>query len=174
MPSAADELAAYKLRDMATATPGRATQESPLSATTFSTQLNQLSSEARTALFGAVEPKVSALQTVAERSKETMARYGNPSGTAGSLAHTALFAAPFTIAEGIRAGHDIGGMPGAIAGGVTGAAPYVAGPIAANLTAREALARYLAAPVGGPGIGQSRLYRAVGGGLALMPGESGR
>src|SRR6202040_1443560 len=91
MPIAADELAAFKLRDMAAATPGRATADMPTSAATFSTELNRLSPEARQVLFAGIEPKLSALQTVAERGKETFARYGNPSGTSGASEHANLF-----------------------------------------------------------------------------------
>lgn len=169
MPQASDELAAFKLRQMATATAGKQTQEAPVSATTFSTQLNSLSPEARRALFSGIEPKLSALQTVAERGKDTFAHYGNPSGTGGNLQHAGLLTAPIVIGEAARGGHDIGGLPGAVAAGSAAAAPYLAGPIASNLTARETLARYLAAPTGGPGAGVSRLYRAAGAWPSLQP-----
>ena len=161
MPAAADELAAAKLRDMVQATPGRQTADMPTSATTFSTGLNQMSPEARQALFGAVEPRLSALQTVAERGKETYARYGNPSGTAGSAQHGNFLEGLWKVPAAAYAGQELGGLPGAIGGGATAALPYFSGPIASNLTAREMLTRYLAAPTGGPGVGASRLYRAA-------------
>jgi nucleotide-binding universal stress UspA family protein len=169
MPDAVNELAAYKLRDMAAATPGRMTQDQPTSATTFSTELNRLSPEARTALFGSYSPMLDALQTVAERGKETYQRFGNPSGTASTLQHANLFTAPRDIALAAMGGHEVGGMPGAVLGGASTGVGYLAGPALANLTAREALTRYLAAPTGGPGVGASRLYRAAGAGSALAP-----
>jgi hypothetical protein len=174
MPTGADELAAAKLRDMVQALPGRQTADMPTSATTFSTSLNQMSPEARQALFGAIEPKLSALQTVAERGKETFARYGNPSGTSGASAHLGLLTAPVAVEEAARLGHETGGLAGALAGGTLAALPYATGPVLSNLTAREGLARYLAAPVGGPGVGASRLFRAAAAGEALQPGERGR
>jgi hypothetical protein len=174
MPIAADELAAFKLRDMAAATPGRATADMPTSAATFSTELNRLSPEARQVLFAGIEPKLSALQTVAERGKETFARYGNPSGTSGASEHANLFRIPTAIGAGVAGGYEAGGIPGAAIGGGLAAAPAFAGPILSNLTAREMLARYLAAPVGGPGVGASRLYRAAGAGEALQSGEHDR
>jgi hypothetical protein len=165
MPQAADELAAYKLRDMAVATPGKATQDMPTSATTFSRQLNLLAPEARTALFGS-SPRIDALQTVAERGKETYARYGNAPGTAGAIQHGLVI--PSIVAGGIG-GHELGGLPGAITGAGIGALPFVTGPALGNLTTREMLTRYLAAPTGGPGVGASRLYRGAGGISALAP-----
>lgn len=169
MPNAADELAAFKLRDMAAATPGKQTQASPTSATSFSTNLNSLSPEARVALFAGIEPKLSALQTVAERGKETYARYGNPSGTSGANQHANLALAPLAIGGAVREGHEFGGIPGAIAAGTAASLPFATGPAAANLTARELLTRYLASPTGGPGVGPSRLYRAAGAAGGLAP-----
>jgi hypothetical protein len=169
MPKAADELAAFKLRNMAAALPGQQTQETPVSAATFSTNLNRLSPEARQALFASIEPKLSALQTVAERGKETFARYGNPSGTGGALQHAALMSAPIAIGEGARTGYEWGGPMGGAIGAAGSTLPFLAGPAAANLTARELLTRYLAAPTGGPGVGASRLYRAAAGGGQLAP-----
>jgi hypothetical protein len=141
---------------------------------TFSTQLNRLSPEPRQALFAGIEPKLSALQTVAERGKETFARYGNPSGTSGASEHANLFRIPTAIGAGFAGGYEAGGVPGAVIGGGLAAAPAFAGPILSNLTARENLARYMAAPVGGPGVGASRLYRAAAGREALQQGERGR
>jgi hypothetical protein len=167
MPQAMNELASFKLRDMAAATPGRATQEMPTSATTFSTELNRLSPEARTALFGNYAPALDALQTVAERGKETFARYGNPSGTARMIQHGGLLSVPTSIAAGTFTGHELGGLPGAFIGGGTAALPALTGPLASLLTAREMLTRYLAAPTGGPGTAASRLYRGAAGWHAL-------
>lgn len=177
MPGAVDNLAAYKLRDMATATPGRQTQQNPISANTFSTELNRLSPEARDALFGGIDPKIAALQTVAERGKDTYSRFGNPSGTSSANQHAGLLGFPMAIAGGVFAGRETG-IPGGGAIGAAGATlPYLAGPVASNLTAREALTRYLAAPTGGPGVGASRLYRAAGAWPSLQPileGAAGR
>ena len=167
MPDAANELAAYKLRDMAAATPGRATIEQPTSAATFSTELNRLRPEERTALFGSYSPVLDALQTVAERGKTTYQRFGNPSGSGSTLQHAHLFTAPRDIGLAAMAGNEVGGVPGALLGGLSTTAGYLGGPATANLTAREALTRYLAAPVGGPGVGASRLYRGAGAGSAL-------
>jgi hypothetical protein len=169
MPSAANELASFKLRDMAAATPGRRTAEQPYSATTFSTELNRLTPEERTALFGSYSPMLDALQTVAERGKETFQHYGNASGSGGNLAHLGAFTAPLAISEAANAGHEVYGFPGMLMGGAAATLPYISGPISSYLTAREALTRYLAAPVGGPGTGASRLYRAAGAGSALAP-----
>ncbi len=169
MPGAVNELAAYKLRDMAAATPGRMTEAQPTSAMTFSTELNRLSPEARNSLFGSHAPMLDALQTVAERGKETYQRYGNPPGTAGATQHAGILSAPLSILGGFFAGREVGGLPGAVTGASAAALPYFTGPITGNLTAREALTRYLAAPTGGPGVGASRLYRGAGAGAALAP-----
>jgi hypothetical protein len=134
--------------------------------------LNRLSPEARNALFGSYNPGLDALQTVAERGKETFQRYGNPSGTAGMTQHGGLLNAPLQITAAGYGGHEIGGMPGAIVGAGTATLPYLTGPIASNLTAREALTRYLAAPTGGPGTEMSRLFRGAGALPFVLPGQA--
>lgn len=91
MPKAADELAAYKLRDMALATPGaagRTGQET--SVATFLTDLNRLrqqSPEGFKALYSdpTIARKIDALATVADTMKET-AKRANVSGTGPYLA----------------------------------------------------------------------------------------
>ncbi len=165
MPEATNQLASYKLRDMAAATPGRATADMPTSATTFSTDLNRLSPEARTALFGNHNPELDALQTVAERGKETYQRYGNPSGTSGMMHWLSQLTAPFAVSGAYQAGSAAAGPTAGLAAGGLAALPYAAGPILGGLTTKEALTRYLAAPVGGPGSGASRAYR----GAAALP-----
>jgi hypothetical protein len=165
MPEATNQLASYKLREMASALPNRATEATPTSATTFSTDLNRLRPEARTALFGNYNPELDALQTVAERGKETYQRYGNPSGTAGMMHWLSQLTAPFAVSGAYQAGAAAGGPTAGLVGAGLAAVPYAAGPILGGLTTKEALTRYLAAPVGGPGSGASRAYR----GAAALP-----
>lgn len=91
MPGAANELAAYKLRDMALATPGaagRTGQETSVG--TFLTDLNRMRQQMPggfAALFSdpAVARRIEALATVADTMKET-ARRANVSGTGPYLA----------------------------------------------------------------------------------------
>jgi hypothetical protein len=87
MPDAADALAAYKLRNMASATPGTATPTGPqYSPNRFLTERNpqRLSPEAHDALFGAdpyVAQRLDDLSTVAGPMRATE-RFINRSGTA--------------------------------------------------------------------------------------------
>ncbi len=91
IPAAVDELAAYKLRDMALATPGRAgATGQQTSVATFLTDLNRLRQENPAgfrALFSdpAVARKIEALAIVADTMKETASR-ANTSGTGPYMA----------------------------------------------------------------------------------------
>ena len=91
LPAAVDELAAYKLRDMALATPGRAgATGQQTSVATFLTDLNRLRQENPAgfrALFSdpAVARKIEALAIVADTMKETASR-ANTSGTGPYMA----------------------------------------------------------------------------------------
>jgi hypothetical protein len=91
MPAAADELAAYKLRDMVLATPGAAGRTgTETSVGTFLTDLNRFRQQNPAgfrALYSdpAVARKIDAMATVAETMKET-ARRANTSGTGPYMA----------------------------------------------------------------------------------------
>jgi hypothetical protein len=81
LPQGADELAAARLRQMSLATPGaRAGQGVQTSPDTFLTNLNRMSTEARTALYGS-NPTLADLETVAGSMRGIRA-YTNWSGTA--------------------------------------------------------------------------------------------
>lgn len=175
MPAAADELAAFKLRDMGAATPGSqnaaGTRVSPGS---FVTQLSprNLSPEATDALFGAdpvLAQRVRDLARVGESMRNTE-RFMNTSNTASHLAtgHAigGVMAAPFATYEGYREG----GVPGAIAGGA-GAflLPFVPSYAAARLATSPGLAGLLASPaaVSAPSglLGSAALYPQLRGAL---------
>jgi hypothetical protein len=91
MPKAADELGAYKLRDMALATPGAAGRTgAETSVGTFLTDLNRMRQQNPAgfkALYSdpSVARKIDALATVADTMKET-ARRANTSGTGPYMA----------------------------------------------------------------------------------------
>jgi hypothetical protein len=145
MPDATNELAAYKLRQMAQAKAGSLGEYSP---TSFDTNVRALSPEAYDVLFGnnpAVASKLDALGTVAKTMKETAAT-ANHSGTGPYLTIKQALSAPIDMAIGASAGHSAYGLPGAIAGGVGGAfGPFVPGYLAGQLTTRPWLTRLFAA-----------------------------
>lgn len=99
LPHAADELGAFKLRDMAIATPGQAgATGGETSVGTFLTQLNRFRQQApngSAALFSdpSVAQRLSDLGTVAATMKET-ARRANVSGTGPFLTMAELAGAP--------------------------------------------------------------------------------
>jgi hypothetical protein len=194
MPDAADELAAYKLRDMATAKPAYQNAEGDaISPGSYLTGYSRLSDAAKAALFN--DPEVAAgarnLATVAGSMRDTWQKFGNPSGTAGALMHGAGAGVGGAVgaAEGARSGYEEGGIGGAIKGGLAGAIagtvtggvlPYATGQGASLLTTSRpalGLARYLAAPsalavpraAGWGGLIGGAAPQVVGG--PLMPGE---
>ena len=142
MPKAADELAAYKLRDMALATPGAAGRTgTETSVGTFLTDLNRMRQQMPAgfkALFSdpAVARKIEALATVADTMKET-ARRANVSGTGPyqALAETGGTAAGTWLATG---------SPWATAAAV--AAPYAVNRAVGVAATNPLLARMLGAP----------------------------
>ncbi len=151
MPRAADELAAYKLRDMGLATAGQQNAEGTrISPGTFLTdRATTLSPEALNALFGAdpaAMQNLRDLSTTAESMRATQ-RFLNTSntGTHSAVAHAmgSAVAAPIT---GIEAYHA-GGWPAAMAA-VTGslALPYVPSWLAAQATTNPALTAILSRP----------------------------
>jgi hypothetical protein len=153
--AAADELAAFKLRSMASAKPfGQSAAGDAASPTSFLTAWNTLSPGAKDALYGdpARRGEINDLLTVAGSMKDTATRFGNPSGTAGAGLHAGTLASILAAPEAIGAGYYAGGIPGAAAGAATASIPMLIGPTAANLTARPALTRALAQPSLAPSV----------------------
>lgn len=112
MPQAADELAAYKLRDMGAATAGQQNATATrLSPGTFVTDKAKLSQQAHDALFGsnpALAQRIQDLATVGDSMKQT-AKFLNTSntGTHNMMTH---------VLGGAGAGFAAGGVPGALYG----------------------------------------------------------
>lgn len=149
MPKAADELAAYKLRDMGLANAGQQNATATrLSPGTFVTDAAKLSPQASDALFSAnpaLAQRVQDLATVGGSMKGTE-RFLNTSntGTHGAAAH--MMAAPVAAIEGAVRGHEFGGWPGAAAGLIGGAvAPFAPSFLAGRLTTSPLLTRAFAA-----------------------------
>jgi len=142
MPKAADEVAAYKLRDMALATPGaagRTGQETSVG--TFLTDLNRMRQQTPAgfrALFSdpTVARKIEAMATVADTMKET-AKRANTSGTGPYLALAE--AGPTAVATWL-ATHS----PVATAASI--AFPFAANRAAGLAATNPLLARVAAAP----------------------------
>lgn len=150
MPKAADELAAFKLRDMGLANAGQQNATATrLSPGTFVTDAAKLSPQATDALFGAdpaLAQRVQDLATVGGSMKGTE-RFLNTSntGTHGAAAH--MMAAPIAAMEGAIRGHELAGIPGAIGGLAAGAvAPFAPSYLAGRLTTSPMLTRAFAAP----------------------------
>jgi hypothetical protein len=150
MPAAADELAAWKLRDMSLATAGKqGSAGTQLSPTTFLTDRNNLSTEAHDALFGAdpyTAQRVAQLSTVADSMKKTQ-QFLNTSGTGTHLGTAenlvALLGAPAAAYQGYQEG-GIGGAAAGLAGGLIW--PFLPGYAAGRLTTSPRLTGLLAAP----------------------------
>jgi hypothetical protein len=173
MPNAANELAAYKLRDMALATPGAAGRTGgETSVGTFLTDLNRMRQSAPNgtkALFSdpAISQRIDALATAADSMKET-AKRANTSGTATSLGMMVPQAA-ITSAETY---HATGSVPAAIA---SIAAPFVANAGLARGVSTPWLTRFASTPSNAPDFGRMSVgtalmgaagYNALGGPLA--------
>jgi hypothetical protein len=138
MPQAADELAAYKLRDMALANAGQQSADlNRLSPGTFLTDYAKLAPEAGQALFSG-DPRVQALATVGDSMKNT-ARMLNTSNTGTYQAMRDTIGA--LVPGGAVAGAAVNGAPGA----TIGALGALLGPLAANYgAARVATSPWLA------------------------------
>jgi hypothetical protein len=142
MPKAADELAAYKLRDMATATPGAAgAAGNEVSPATFLTDLNRFRQGApggHRALFGsdpAVAQNVDDLATVAGSIKDTAKR--------SNTSKTGPFMAIAQAAPAMAGGYYAGGIPGAV-GAV--AAPFAFNRLMGHAVTSPAMTRFAASP----------------------------
>ena len=147
MPQAADELAAFKLRDMGLANAGVQNAEGArFSPGTFVTDKAKLSPEAFNALF-LNDPRIGALATVGDSMKQT-ARFLNTSNTETMQAMRHALAGLSPV--GALAGGAAGGWPGAAAGWAMGAAlPWATGYGAARATTSPALTALMAAPAAG-------------------------
>ena len=155
MPDAADALGAYKLRSMASAKPfGQSAAGDAASPSSYLTGLNQLSPEAKAALFPDAQTAedMGNLATVADSMRSTYQKFGNPSGTGSAVAHaTPGLLAAGGAEEGGRRGWEEGGAWGALKGALAGAGTgallgYAPGYALSNLTARPSLTRLLAQP----------------------------
>ena len=149
MPEAADALAAYKLRDMATPVPSRLVPGRNVASTEgYLTGLQQLSPEARDTLFGAnpqVKTNLDNLETVAGAMRRTAQFLPQPSGTTAGSAFTTALGTELAaeIAGGFASGH-----PGV---GIGAAASRVGVPYTlAQLLARPTGTRMLLGPQGAP------------------------
>ena len=170
MPQAADELAAYKLRDMGLSTAGKQNATNTrVSPTTFGTDSANLafSPEAFDALYGAnpaVANRVRDLRTVASTMRDTEA-LSNTSHTAGAAGWMHSLS-PVAALEAARQGYEIGGWPGAAVGV---AAPFLPGMVGSRLLTSPAVNRYVASPGAGGRVPQS-LPAALGAAPYWPPG----
>jgi hypothetical protein len=170
MPGATDELAAYKLRDMAAANPGQQNADSTaISPVTFGTSWSRdLSPEAKAALYAepSIRSKLDALAVVAESARGTAAKL-NHSNTGAFMQAGHALASPMAAIEGARSGFEAAGMPGAIGGALAGGvAPFVPGYIAGRMTTSPAITRFMATPAPSGGamaapIGLGAAYPAI-------------
>jgi hypothetical protein len=176
MPAAADQLAAYKLRDIAAQPAGAPVNAAGVSPNRFVTGLSprNLAPEARDALF-ANDPYLASrlddLTTVGQRMRATE-QYLNRSNTGAHLAtgHAAagVIGAPFAAYEGYREG----GLGGGVAGLLGSLAfPFLPGFVAGRLASTPTLTRYVAAPTTAlqTGLNAGRLSGATLRGAALAP-----
>lgn len=153
LPAGANELAAYKLRDMALARAGKqGSAGETISPTTFLTDYNNLRMRAPAgdgALFRSSPQTAQAmddLATVANRMKETT-EHVNVSKTGPYLTTKAMAEAPKDAALGAMSGYVAGGPLGALAGGVGGlSAPFIPGLLGSALTTTPLLTRFMATP----------------------------
>jgi hypothetical protein len=129
MPRAADELAAFKLRDMALATGGKQTAaQSAVSPETFLTDRFKLAPEAQDILFGHdphLARRVEDLATVADAMRSTTRALSNPSGTAGMSLALGAIASPLAAYHGFQQGGPEGGVAGLLS-------PWLPGYLAAR------------------------------------------
>ena len=150
LPNTASELGAYAVRKMGRATPANAGEEGQgVSPTTFVTNRNtwlQRNPEGYQALFG--DPKTNQalqdLSTVGTTMKKTAGFLNTSKTEPASVLKELLVQVP----TGGFAGHEVGGIPGAIAGAAAPVAFNLAGPYAAaKVTSYAPLSRYMATPV---------------------------
>lgn len=148
MPDAADEVAAYKIRDMGAATAGRQNAAgNAVSPSSFLTDWNNLSPEAKTALFQdpQTQAKLNALAKISEGIKETLSKV-NSSNTAAHSDWSHLFGTMKDVGIGALAGHAAGGESGMMTGAALGLGAPIAGYFAARGMSSPALTSYFAAP----------------------------
>lgn len=154
MPAAADEVAAYKVRDMAAANPGAQNATgNAVSPATFLTDWSKLSPEAKSSLFvnSDTQDQLSALARISDGIRQTM-RQVNTSNTAQHSAWGNLFGTlknvGYAAAAGYGAGHlaGAGAIPGAVGAGLLAGVEPMSGYVASRLTSSPALTSYFAAP----------------------------
>lgn len=149
MPKAADELAAVSLRrQMAGQSEGSfGNTVSPSRWLSEQDPTRRLSPEAHQALYAnpVAQSKMRALDTVAQSMRETE-QFVNHSNSAANLEHAALWSAPEVIGGATWAGHEAGGLPGAIGAGAAASLPYMAGPISGRIATSPWLARFMSTP----------------------------
>jgi hypothetical protein len=171
-----DNIAAWKLRDMALANPGR---QGPAGATispsTFLTEANKMSPEAARALFPPnVASNLADLRTVAGNMKSTEAM-ANTSKTGSYLATKEAIDLFKNAGIGAAAGGSMAGLPGAAAGAVLNvAAPFAPGYLGGMLTASPRLTRLMATPTYRPPPGLGLLTAGAGIAPGLLQGSYGR
>lgn len=174
LPNAADELGAYKLRDMALANPGQQMKVggNSTSPATFLTDLNKLrqsSPEGVKALFDAdphTSQAVKDLETVAGTIKKTAQRLNTSNtGPHNQIAGIIAGSVPTAIL-----GHEYGGVPGAASAlAAEVGVPLGLGALAGRLSTNEKLARLLSTPVQPPAMPLTRIAPIAGSVPALLP-----
>jgi hypothetical protein len=166
MPAAADEIAAFKIRDMTAAAAGKqnATGDA-VSSSSFLTDWNKLSPEAKAALYQdpGVRQKLDSMAKVSEGIKDTMAM-ANHSNTGSHNSYAAMFHAIKDAVLGGVGGHMVGGHSGSLIGAGLGLSAPMGGYFASALTSSPRLTSYFAAP-GLLNPGAARLAT----GLGLVP-----
>lgn len=167
MPDAADELGAYKLRDMALANKGgQNAAQNAISPTTFLSDYSDLSSEAKSALFSdpAARSRIDALAKVADSIRQT-AKLVNTSNTATHMGTQEMLDVFKNSVIGGLAGHELAGVKGAIAGATMPALEPMAGKVAGSLSGTPWLTRFLAAPRASVPLTQPMLWGSIAGSL---------
>lgn len=171
MPNATNELAAYKLRDIAAATAGKQNAAgNAISPSSFLTDWNQLSPEAKGALYpdALTAGKIRDLAKISEGIKESY-KMANPSVSAS---HIGMYGMVPAAIAGAEMGHTLTGSPfGMLPGAAAGATVIPAfGRGMSYLGANRVLANILAAQ-GGPrmGLGQQGLLGLLGGAALGQP-----
>ena len=163
MPQIANEVGAFKLRDMAAATAGQQNAAgNAVSPASFLTDWSKMAPEAKAALYQdpAVASKINALARISDSIKQT-AKMAN---TSGSTHQAALLSVPLLGIEGAAKGYEMGGFPGAVGGALSGGLLMPAtGRGLSYLGANRWLAPLLAAQGKTLGPGQSGLLGILSG-----------
>lgn len=171
IPGLADEIGAFKLRDMAAATAGKQNAAgNAISPASFLTDWNKLSPEAKSALYAdpAVAKKIDALAKISENVKSRLALLN----TSNTAPHGAVTAMALAALEGGKSGYDLYGIPGALAGAATGVGAIPAFNYGYSmLGANRPLARFMGAQGANAGYGPTVAAALNNRGLLAPPAD---